>query len=705
MGLIQGRKQKMLAHFRERRSNIPKPRRNIIPGDAQLSMETLLSMMNSQGFGSLGVPNIMAPISNHLVGSVSAGMARPSMASAIEPSSSIILPSSTTMVKAGKPTISISIERGNRMAIRWPVEARPLTDFLTQKNETASSDDLIGAIQTLNDGTNKKLIPLYIQSAEKVHKILKGLKTLTHADDKPIYKVAFDAEYTKWYTEASKSRGVLVDSGGILKLDDDKVQTSHPFLKIPLYPWQTKAFLFMNAITETMKVLPDSNGRLGADGLILADDTGLGKTIEVAAHLASKGYKAVVACPKSLVHLWKRKIEMCSHLTVAICDADYPSNIDTFDVIIVSYSYLKRFAPWPLAEIIQTQQRVFVTDEGHMVRNPDAVRTAMSQMLAHLARHTVVVTATPLVNRVGELHSLLKMCRRNWTEASQKDFIEMYGSEDGQKELAKELKKFMVRRLTHEVWKDAPKGEVGEAWVKLTNRTAYDEAEADFIAWLMRQGVSEEKLASAERGRALVKLNYLRQLSAHGKVSQAIHLLDQTLSAGEQVVLFSAYNDPILHLVNHFASKTGTNHKGQQWSGAEMITGTVNDKNRLRIVDGFEAGKIGLLCVGVKAGGFGIDLPAACYAYFLDLPWTPADFTQATGRLLRLGQKRNCQFIKLLAQNTIDQRMEEIIQGKADIFARTIDDADFKNRVTAMDSTKMHDTIVSSLIASYMNAA
>jgi SWI/SNF-related matrix-associated actin-dependent regulator 1 of chromatin subfamily A len=697
MGSIQGRKQKMLARFRLRRAGEAQPRENIIPKDDHLSTETLISMMNSPTFGSLGLPSIVNPISTHLVGSLSAsivGSGGPA-SSTITP---VLLSSTGKPIKASKPRIAIGIERGNRMSIRWPIEATALTDYLTQKNETATTDDLIGNIQTLEDGTNKKLIPLYLKSAMKIRKILRGLSATG------LYKITFDDEFVKWFEASNTSQGILVDAGSLLSLDDDKVQTSHLFLKIPLYPWQTKAFTFMNAITETMKVVaPD--GRMGAEGLILADDTGLGKTIEVAAHLASKGYKAVVACPKSLVHLWKRKIEMCSHLTVAICDADYPSNIDTYDVIIVSYSYLKRFAPWPLAEIVQNQQRVFVTDEGHMVRNPDAVRSAMSLMLATVARHTIVVTATPLVNRVGELHSLLKMCRRTWTEASQKDFVEMYGSEEGQKELAKELKKFMVRRLTHEVWKDAPKGEVGEAWIKLTNRSTYDEAEQDFIEWLRRSGADEERLASAERGRALVKLNHLRQLSAHGKVAQTIHLLDTTLSAGEQVVLFSAYNDPILTMVNHFANKTGVNYKGQQWSGAEMITGTVNDKNRLRIVDGFQDGKIGLLCIGVKAGGMGIDLPAACYAYFLDLPWTPADFTQCTGRLLRLGQSRNCQFIKLLAQNTIDQRMEEIIQGKADIFARTIDDANFKDRVTAMDSTKMHSTIVSSLIASYMNAA
>lgn len=596
-------------------------------------------------------------------------------------------PEPTVSGKASYPTIFVDIERGNRMAIRWPESATSLTDFLQQKNETASADDFIGNIQTLQDGTNKKLIPLFLKSSKKIHRILNGLRSLKHPDGKPIYKFKFSQEYQDWFQKEDAAHSTLVSAGSILDGGDEDVERSFSFLKIPLYPWQTKAFQFINTITD------------GGKGAILADDTGLGKTITVAAHLASKGLKAVVACPKSLIHLWVRKIKMSSNLSVCICDKDYPSDIENYDVIIISYSMLKRYAAWPLMELVEKQSRVFITDEGHMVRNPDAVRTQMSQILANVARHTVVVTATPLVNRVAELHPVLRMCRRLWTEASQADFVEMYGSEEGQKELAKELKKFMVRRLTHEVWKDAPKGEVGEAWVALSNRNTYMEAEADFIEWLRRQGADEDRLGAAERGRALVKLNYLRQLSAHGKIHEAKNLIEKTLDHGEQVVVFSAFNEPITHLVEHFSGKSGVNYKGQRWSGARMITGTVNDKERLRTVDDFQAGKIGLLCIGVRAGGMGIDLPNACYAYFLDLPWTPADFTQCTGRLLRLGQERDCQFIKLLASNTIDQRMESIILSKADIFSRTIDDADFTGRISAGE--QMQSSIVSALISSY----
>jgi SWI/SNF-related matrix-associated actin-dependent regulator 1 of chromatin subfamily A len=279
----------------------------------------------------------------------------------------------------------------------------------------------------------------------------------------------------------------------------------------------------------------------------------------------------------------------------------------------------------------------------------------------------------------------------------------MYGSEEGQRELAQELKKFMVRRLTDDVWKDAPKGEVGQVWVPLSNRTEYQMAEADFIKWLQSRGASDEQLSAAERGKALVKINMLRKLAALGKIPSAINMMGKTMDAGEQVVAFCAFNDPLFRMAEEFRSKRGINYKGQTWSGSDVIVGKVLEKQRLKIIDAFQAGQIGWLGIGTKAGGMGIDLPIACYGYFLDLPWTPADFTQCSGRLLRLGQERDCQFIKLLAKNSVDQRLEEIIQAKAGIFERAIDDKKFVDRILGRDPRFMRQTVVSALIASYFN--
>lgn len=200
-------------------------------------------------------------------------------------------------------------------------------------------------------------------------------------------------------------------------------------------------------------------------------------------------------------------------------------------------------------------------------------------------------------------------------------------------------------------------------------------------------------------------MNALRQLSANGKVEAAAKFIDKTMDAGEQVIVFCAFRDPLYQLAARFSEKTGTNYKGQAWKGSAVIASGVSKKKRYQIIDAFMEGKIGILCIGVGAGGLGIDLPIARFAYFLDLPWSPADFEQCTGRLLRLGQERDCQFIKVLAAKTIDQRMEEIIQIKAKIFEETIGDVDVVERVTAKDSGSLQRSVVSALIASYIKDA
>ena len=345
--------------------------------------------------------------------------------------------------------------------------------------------------------------------------------------------------------------------------DEATVQRNFPNLKKPLYPWQGPAFQFIDAVTR------------GGRGVFLCDETGLGKTYTVAAHLVSMGYKAVVVCPAGLRHLWKRKIEDISHLSCLVVDSNYPIHAEKSDVIIVSYGMLKKRGIWPLSDIIDHQQRVLILDEGHAVKNYDSNRTNISLKLAQYARHSIVVTATPLKNRVGELHPLLRITRRLWTEMTFEAFVKSYSTPERQEEIAEHLQGFMVRRMADEVWKDAPQVEVGEAWLPLTNRNDYVEAERDFIAWLMRHGADMDRLAAAERGHALVKLNKLRELAAIGKIEPASHIIEQTMNHGEQVVAFCAFNEPLVELSTRFRYKTGTNYKGQKWQGSGLIVGSV----------------------------------------------------------------------------------------------------------------------------------
>jgi len=590
--------------------------------------------------------------------------------------------------KDGIPAIFVGIERGNRMMIKWPGNLTRLTEQLTH-DASGSIGNFVGRIEDLKDDAKKKLIPLNYHNAYMILRILRAYGKIRGTNNERVFSIELSDEFSLWFDDEHKASKLCNEAGHLLKYDDSStVQTVFDFMKKPLYPWQTTGMNYINVVTR--------QGR----GILLCDDTGLGKTITVGSHLASTQLPAVVVCPAGLRYAWKRKLEEFTYLSCVVIGSEYPQDAHEYDVIIISYAMLKKRGLWPLSDIIDNQQRVLVLDEGHSAKNYRTMRTDISLKLSFYAKHSIIATATPLLNRIEELHPLLRIIRRLWTEASLKDFVKDYNTPEGRKDIAEHLQDFMVRRMTNEVWKDAPKGEVGAAWIPLSNRNDYDQAEKDFIKWLMTKGASLDELAAAERGRALVKLNKLRELSALGKVEGVTSIIEKTLATGEQVIVFCAFNKPLKMLAKRFKHTSGTNFEGNTWKGSGIIVGSVLEKKRNEVISDFMHGKIGFLGVGVRSGGQGIDLPIARFAYFLDLPWTPANFEQCMGRLLRIGQTRDCQFIKLLAQHSIDQRLEEIIQMKAHIFKEAIGDQEIIERVTALEATQLKQTVVSALMSS-----
>ena len=593
--------------------------------------------------------------------------------------------------------IFLYIERGNRLCVRWPAHMDSLTTEM--ENGKSAIGRLLGKVETLRDGSCKKLTPLNYWNARKILVILSAFTRVKLPNGHRPFKVHLSDEFEAWYDQEDKAERLCDDAHHLLEYDDT-IQTGFEFLRKPLYPWQSAGMRFLNAITRHGK------------GAFVCDETGLGKTYTVTSHLAGghdgdgkQPMQAVVVAPAGVNESWYRKVADISNLSCTVIGSKYPINAHEYDIIVVSYAMLKKRGLWPISEIIQGQNRVLILDEGHYTKNYDAKRTSICLALAERARHTLIVTATPLKNREKDLHPLLRMTRRLWTEESMDDFSKYYTTEEGRADIAERLSKFMLRRMFAEVKPDFPTGEVGEAYLELSNRETYDEVEKDFIQWLIRNGAEQGKIDSAVAGKALVKLNKLRQLSAEGKMAQAADIIRKTLDAGEQCIVFCAFNDPLYQLAETFKDHRGTNFKGQEWHGSAVITGKVSKKKRYKIIDDFMAGKTGLLCIGTVAGGLGIDLPIARFAYFLDLPWSPADFEQCTGRILRLGQERDCQFIKLLAAGTIDQRMEEIIQTKATIFQEAIGDMGALERVTAKEADQMRRSIVTQVIQSYIRDA
>lgn len=622
-------------------------------------------------------------------------------------------------------TIYIDIERKTRLMIKWPMVLTNLTRMFTYDPDAPGSLSelckVMGRIETSEKTkTTKKLAPLNYSTAVEAITVIKKFRKQVRALGLT-YHLDLSDEFNRWFDEENAAKDVCREAYKHLDYDADTIQTEFPFLKAPLYPWQSAAMFFLNEVTR--------DGR----GAILAEDTGLGKTWEAAAHLAwlkhtgaPGGGKAIIVCPAALRLPWQRKLRQATSLSTKVLDGKkYCLDAHKYDVLIIGYRALmkitgkasrqkrngemtRQMSPtlWYLKDLVEKQQRVLIMDEAHFAKEYSSQRAHMSLYLGEYAKHTLVLTATPIKNRVKELHPLLRVTRRLWTGASQKEFVKMYSAPEAQEEIAEHLVGeggFMVRRLTPEVWVDAPKGEVVRAPCDLTNWDDYREVESNFINWLQKQNADEDKIMRAERGYVLTQLNMLRQLAANGKIRDTIQIINKVLNKGEQVVVFSDFKAPLKALEDRFKNKTGVNHLGQRWRGVGKIVGGQTDDKRMEMIEEFQAGKLGLMCVGIRAGGFGIDLPAARFAYFMDLPWSPADFEQCTGRILRLGQTRDCQFIKLLAPDTVDLRLESLIYDKAHTFRRTIGDEGIVDRVTGQGVDAMQDSIAKQIIRSYLN--
>jgi len=190
-------------------------------------------------------------------------------------------------------------------------------------------------------------------------------------------------------------------------------------------------------------------------------------------------------------------------------------------------------------------------------------------------------------------------------------------------------------------------------------------AAANDLAMYLRQymGKQPPAIAKALAGEKLTQLNVLRQLCAVGKLDTAIELIESILDAGEKVLVFCSFVEPLERLKEHFKAK------------AVILTGKTPIDERKGIVGAFQTDpKIPVFLGGIKSAGVGITLTAASNVIFLDYSWNPADHQQAQDRVHRPGQVANSVNIyQLSAIGTIDEDLKEILEHKQGIFDAVID--------------------------------
>ena len=403
----------------------------------------------------------------------------------------------------------------------------------------------------------------------------------------------------------------------------------------------------------------------------IADEQGLGKTVQALATIeADDAFPTVVVCPASMKLVWEREAQhWLPKRTVAVLggrtDQVWSEETAAAEIVVLNYDILD----WHADKLAELQPRALILDESHYVKNARAARTRaaldLSRQLPDGALR-LALTGTPILNRAEELVSQLRVLGRLKDFGSGARLTRRFRAAGSDDRLHWNLRAHCyVRRTKKQVLPQLPAKRHDTVPVLLSNEHEYRLAERDVIAWLQTLPLDlrtiDAKVAAALRAEQLVRLNNLRQLAARGKLPTALAWVGDFLESGEPLVVFA----------EHIATQKAVL---ERFPNALHILGSDTSRARQNAVDSFQAedGPQLIVC-SLKAASQGITLTRASNVAFLELDWTPARHDQAEDRLHRIGQDSAVTAWYLLAPDTIDETMAELLERKRSLIDAVTD--------------------------------
>lgn len=396
---------------------------------------------------------------------------------------------------------------------------------------------------------------------------------------------------------------------------------------------------------------------LQARGTFLADEQGLGKTVEALATLEADGaFPAIVVCPASMKLTWQREAEhWLPHRSVAVITgrvAVPPRG----DITILNYEIVAAHRE----SLARMRPRALVIDESHYCKNPHAKRTQAVRTLAGAVPQDglrLALSGTPVLNHVDELIAQLRVIGRLKDFGTGASFARQFRGQVSEERLHWHLRRHcFVRRRKSEVLPQLPPKRQVVVPMALTNNAEYRLAERDVIAWLRAQPLDlstlNARIAATLRAERLAQLGTLQRLAARGKLAAALAWMEDFLASGEPLVVFARHREVQHALVERFPE-------------ALHLLGDDSLSDREAAIAAFQDPDGPQLIVGAtRVAAQGITLTRASNVAFLELEWTPAMHDQAEDRCHRIGQHDAVTAWYLLAANTIDEQMAKLIQAK-----------------------------------------
>ena len=432
-------------------------------------------------------------------------------------------------------------------------------------------------------------------------------------------------------------------------------------------------------------------------GACLADDMGLGKTVQALAvilHCADQGPTLVVA-PTSVCANWlteARRFAPTLRL-VPFGGADRQAqlaDLGPFDLVVTSYGLLHQEA----ALLTGVAWQTVVLDEAQAIKNST---TRRSQAAMHLqAQFRLITTGTPIENHLGEFFTLFHFInpgllgsRERFNERFAAP-IERHNDREAGRRLKKLIQPFILRRLKAQVLEELPPRTEVLLEVELSpEETAFYEA-------LRRQALerieTEAGAGGHQRMRILAEITRLRQACCHprlvlpestlpgAKLALFAEVVGELLDNGHKALVFSQFVGH-LALIRAYLDEHAIPYR--------YLDGSTPARERQREVEAFQAGQGDLFLISLKAGGLGLNLTAADYVIHMDPWWNPAVEDQASDRAHRIGQQRPVTVYRLVARNTIEEKIVRLHGEKRDLADSLLEGTDASGRISADDLLRL----------------
>ena len=380
--------------------------------------------------------------------------------------------------------------------------------------------------------------------------------------------------------------------------------------------------------------------------VLLGDEMGLGKTVQAIASMVSVRNQGethfLVVCPASVLINWCREIALHSDLkAIKLHGEERDKNFDYWlnfgGVAVTTYESMAKINFVAISKI-----SMLVADEAHYVKNPKARRTINLMKLTKLSSRVLFMTGTPLENKVEEMCFLMKCLQPELTNKI--DDLMLLSSAPMFREIVAPV---YFRRTRESVLKELPDLIETEEWCEMQN-----EEKQQYVNSTLARDFMDMR-----------QVSWQVDVNLSSKAQRLLEIYERAKEEKRKIIVFSYF----LNTVEQVKKLLGDKCFGP-------IDGSVPPSKRQQIIDEFSKSEDGSVLVAqIQAGGTGLNIQAASFVVICEPQLKPSTENQAISRTYRMGQVRNVMVFRLLCENSVDERIMEILDTKQTIFDRFAD--------------------------------